>query len=320
MPVSRLGLTLLGPLLFGALLCLVGCGNEKPSHGLKSREFESRPRGSATVPGFKIEHGETFTATVELAMRVRQETSGAGSSAPLDRQGRAVMEILWTRRQPSPDAPASSDVTLRYLEAEGTNAEAYRARAPMHGTLRHELDGRPIPRTLELRGGTTEEQLQAQDLLVGLLLAGYGGSYPWTPPRAVQLGEVWKLEEFIAPRGVDNARRFARETGLEGPEPTFEGTGVLHDRIEADGDSWYDIEIDGLIEIKGPIRKEGERGQIAMGDHTTGRASISATTGVPRTFEVKHARRTQATSSGSASDLSVVFTVRGSVVRTPPPK
>jgi len=319
MPTARFGALPLALLLLAALL-LGACGRDKPSHGMERKGFESTPQGDAITPGFAITDGETYSADVAMTMQIRHVATLAGRPNTTERSGRAVLDLVWTMRKPLADAPPTSSVTMRYAEAEGQDAQGYLAREVIHGTLRHGEDGRVQTRTLQLQGGTAPEQLQAQDLFVSLMLAGFAGSYPWTPPRAIRVGETWPLEEFIKPRALENLRRYGRETGLASPEPSFEGTGILRALVEEDGELWLDVEIEALVELSGTASKGTERGQISLGDRITGKARISATRGVPRQFEVSHSRRTQGRSGSDTSDLSVSSTLRGTVVRTLPGK
>ena len=68
---------------------------------------------------------------------------------------------------------------------------------------------------------------------------------------------------------IVNIQRYKRETGLEAPEPTFAGTGVLRGVVEEDGERWLDVEIDALIELAGRIRKGPERGRLSIGDRVS---------------------------------------------------
>ncbi len=314
MPRTRLGVLLL-LLTFG----LAACGPDEPSHGLKPKGFKSEPVGDAIRPGFAVVDGERFTATVDMRIHVQSTLVKAGRPEEDERKSRAVLELIWTRHQPGSGAKPWSEVSLRYVEAEGAHAEAYRKRAVVTGRLGHDEDGRVKPRSLHLEGGTTEEQLQTQSLIVSMLMAGFGGGFPWIPPRDIRVGESWELSQFIRPRALDNIQRYKRETGLEAPEPTFAGTGVLRGVVEEDGERWLDVEIDALIELAGRIRKGPERGRLSIGDRVTGRALISASRGVPKSFEVTHEFR-QRTTGHADIDRRDRTTLRGTVVRTPPAK
>ncbi len=307
------------PLLV-VLTCLAACGEDKPQHGLAPKPLTNQPEGEPLSPGFVITDGESYTATVEISMHVQQTQERGGTPKTMQAEGRAVLELVWTLRKPTADTAASSFVSLRYLEAEGANAAAYLKRGAIRGTLRHDESGRAIARSLELHGGTTTEQLQAQDLIVGMLLAGFGGAYPWTPPRDVRVGEAWALEAFIKPRALDNVRSYGRETGLKAPEPSFEGTGRLEKVTVDDGERWLDLRIEALIELSGTVSKGGASAQVSMGDRVTGTASVSATRGVPRRFEVTHIRRSEDRASGGGTQLEVRSTVKGTVLHTPPAK
>ncbi len=309
-----------GVLLLMLVLALPACGPDDPEHGLERAGFQNAPTGDAITPGFAVVDGESYSADVAMDMTVRHVTIKQGRPDVTERSGRAVLDLVWTLRKPLDDAAATSTVTLRYAQAEGQNAEAYLARAPIHGTLKHGQDGRVEPRSLQLQGGKTAEQLQAQDLLVSLLLAGFAGSYPWLPPRAIREGETWKLEDFIKPRALDNVKRYARETGIAAPTPTFEGTGVLRKVVEENGETWLDVEIEALIEVAGTVAKGTERGSISLGDRITGTARISASRGVPQSFEVSHVRSTRGQGGLAGGELDVRSTLRGTVVRTLPGK
>jgi hypothetical protein len=307
------------PLLM-ALLCLTACGKDKPDHGLAPKPLTSEPEGEPLTPGFAIMDGESYTATVEISMHVEQTTERAGQPKTTRADGRAVLELVWTLRKPTSDTNASSFISMRYLEAEGANAAAYLKRDAIRGTLRHDDAGRTIARSLELHGGSATEQLQAQDLIIGMLLAGFGGAYPWTPPRDVRVGEAWALEAFIKPRALDNLRAYGRETGLKTPQPSFEGTGRLEKVTVDDGERWLDLRLEALIQLAGSVTKGGETAQVSVGDSVTGTASVSATRGVPRRFEVTHTRRSEDRARGGGTQLEVRSTVKGTVVRTPPAK
>ena len=315
MPRTRFGV-----LLLVLALALAACGKKDPAHGLERKGFESAPTGDEIPVGFAVTDGESYSADVAMDMTVRHVTTKQGRPDVNERSGRAVLDIVWTMRKPLADAPATSSVTLRYAQAEGQNAEAYLARAPIVGTFRHGEDGRVEPRSLQLQGGKTAEQLQAQDLIVSLLLAGFGGSYPWLPAHPIRVGESWQLEDFIKPRALENVKRYARETGIAAPEPTFEGTGVLREVVEEDGETWLDVEIEALIEVAGTVAKGTERGSISLGDRITGKARISASRGVPSSFEVTHVRSTRGSGGLASGELDVRSTLRGTVVRTLPGK
>lgn len=314
MRTARLGVTL--PLLLVvALLPLAGCG-EKPAHGLKRGDLQGEPTGDAIAPGFVVTDGTMYTAMVEFSWDLHHAVDGKTT----DQGARRVLELVWTMQHQVAGVPATSTVAVRYLQAEGAQAEAYRSQDPIRGTLRHEASGRVRPRTLELQGGTTDQQLQTQDLLVSLILAGFGGAYPWMPERPVRVGERWPLEAFVRPRTLDNLRRYARETGLDTPEPTFSGTGILHGIVEEDGERWFDVEIEALVELAGTASKGTQRGRIALGDKVTGRALISVTRGVPKRFEVKQHQTTRSSDGAARGELDVRATFRGTVVHTLPGK
>lgn len=320
MPTARPGVCRL-VLLIGLLACLAaglaGCGDE-PDHGLETERFESAPTGDAILPGFAVTDGESYRSDVRMAMDVRYTKTLDGRPDTKEHRGQAVLALVWTMRKPVDDAAATSALTLRYTQAEGDNAEDFLARDAIRGSLSHAADGRVEPRSLQLEGGSTQEQLEAQTLLVNLLLAGFAGSYPWLPPRGVRVGESWALEGFIRPRALDNVRRYGRETGLATPEPTFEGTGVLRAIVEEDGERWFDVEIDALVQLSGTVRKGTERAKVSMGERVTGSARISVARGVPKQFDVVHTRRQQSDAGLAKSDLHVKTTLRGSVVHTPP--
>ena len=313
MRTARLGVL---PLLLTALLIpLAGCGDE-PSHGMARDGFQNKPTGDEIQPGFAVTDGEMYTATVEFAWDLHHVAGGKTT----DQSGRRVIDITWTMKDPVQDAPPSSTVRLRYTEAEGLQAEAFLAQEPIIGILEHADSGRVRPRTLKLQGGTADQQHQVQDTLVSLLLAGFGGSYPWMPDRPVRVGETWALEAFTKPRTLDNLRRYARETGLSTPEPTYAGTGVLRGIVEEDGERWFDVEIEALVEQTGVANKGTERGRIALGDKVTGRALISVERGVPKHFEVSQHQTTKGSDGASQGVLDVRGTFRGTVVHTRPAK
>ena len=315
MPRARLG-----ALLSALLLLLAACGNDKPEHGLKRKGFESAPKGDGIEVAFALTDGEVYKANVALEMDVRQVAIKDGRPNETTAAGTAVLGITWTIRKPREEVDATSNVVMRYIEAQGDHAEAVLAGEPVEGTFRHGSDGRTVPRSLQLKGGRTEEQIRAQNMLVSLLLGGFAGSYSWVPPRAVRVGEAWPLEAFIKPRAVDEVKRYARETGLATPQPTFTGTGTLHGIVEEDGERWLDVEIEALIEVSGTVSKGTERGRVSLGDRFRGRAMISASRGIPKSFDVTHTRRLRGSGGLAAGEMDVRSTLRGQVVHTLPSK
>ena len=314
------------PLRFVAALCLVvagacaaGCGDEPPPrHGLGIPSLPNEPVGGAVTAAFEVEDGAAYRGRIRMTMEVVQVSIEGGRPKEVRRSGSAVIEMVWTFHHPD-GRPPFSGVTLRYLEAEGEAAEAYLRREMIHGTLAHDPGGRVQPESLTLQGGVRDEQLQAHDLIGQLLLAGFGGSPPWTPPRPIRQGEAWALENFIQPRAIANVERYARDVGLQTPRPTFQGKGRLVAILpgEAQGEGWLDLALEALIEIDGPMSHGQSRGHLSVGDRTEGRASVSAKTGVPRTFDVTHTRRTQVKGEGEVVNALITSRIHGEIERMP---
>ncbi len=294
-------------------LAVAACGDDpQPKHTLKREALESNPTGDAVEVVYGAKDGETFAARINLSMQYRQESSG-GQSRVDKGEGRAVMEVRQTFRRPGSGPAPRSEVTFRYVEAEGVNAEAYLERETIKGTLEHDADGRAKARTLKLEGGTKAEQVEVRDVLCALMLAGFAGSPSWMPPRGVRVGEAWQLEAFIQPVAMENIALQAKKVGLQVPKPTFAGTARL-EQIREGG--FLEVSIDALLELHGPIRRGGREGSISIGDRVRGRAVISPTTGLPVSFKVIHTGEKRIRSGEQKVDQTFTSELEGRIERS----
>jgi hypothetical protein len=316
-PPSR-RLPLLAALL--ALGLLAACGKDAaPHHGLRVRPLDSHPRGEPIRPRFVTRDGQVWRARVALRMAVDRETSGGDGPRHLRRSGRAVLSLTWTFHHPKEGGTPTSTVVLRWVEAEGADAKAYLARPALTCTLKHQADGRPISSSLHVEGGDRGARIEAHDLLGQLLLAGFGGSPPWTPPRPIRAGEAWRLESFVHPRALDNVAGYVKDVGLAAPTPHFEGTA----RLEAvrpggePGERLLDLRMDALLSIEGHVAKNGVTGRLSLGDHVEGRATVSALTGVPVSFDLDQVRHTDVRTPEGPSRMTVTSHVHGDVEPVP---
>jgi hypothetical protein len=316
----RLLRTRLALLLSCLALCLLGsaCGDKPPPpphHGLKTAAITSKPFGEPVTPGFEIADGATYAGTIRLQTDFWQRKSLGSKPEEKTASASAVLHIDQTFAVPGGDRPPHSTIRLTYSDAEGYGAETFREREPISGTMDHEAGGRALPLSLSLSGGTQEQQLEALDRIGGLHMAGFAGSPAWLPDGPVREGEAWAVERFLNPRGLDNARRQAQQTGLATPEPVFSGTvRVVKIREGAQG-PLIDVEIDALIELSGPFEKGNESGHMSYANQVRGTATVSAATGLPETFDCTEEVRTDIRQGGSQVQQRAVATVHGSVQR-----
>ncbi len=307
------------PLLL-ALAFLTACGDETPEptpHGLKSKGLESAPEGDAVKVTWGVEDGTAYRAVLSITSTAY--VKGMDRGRPKDQSVRrhATLEHTWTHQRPPHGAPPTSSIQLQYLDAEGVGAEGLMKREAMTGRLAHDRDGRAVPDSLKLAGGTKGEQLEVADRVGSLLLAGYGGAPSWLPPRPIQVGEAWPLAPLLDLRAVRMLRGRTRELGMSNPNPTFEGTARLKRIIDGPTGRQLEVELDALIELEGTLRDEdGATRAFSSGDRFQGLATIDAVTGVPTTFDVTHTHLEHHTRGSEKMTIGATATVRGTVTRT----
>jgi len=304
------------PALLPVLACLLlaACGDEdEPKHGLTRETLESHPTGAAVEVAYGVRDGDAYRARIEVAQQFSQSRSG--NSRPKGKSASCVIELLQTFTRANPERAPRSAIVFSYVEAVGAGAEAYLAREPVHGTLEHDADGRSQPRTLTLSTGTKPEQGEVLDMVGALLLAGYGGSPPWIPPRPIRVGEAWQLESFVRPRSVDRIILAVKRQGLEAPDPTFSGTARLEAVRQGPDGPELEVVLDALLELSGKIRQDGKSATMSIGDRVRGRAVISAKTGLPLSFQTTHSRRVRVRSAGENAEQEFTSEVEGRVER-----
>jgi len=305
------------PILLSAVLLLLlqACGDKEPvDHGLKAKELASQPEGDAVEVAYEVVDGARYVATINLSMRVIQRQEGGDKNAQ-QVEGSAVLTLGQTFRAPGGERRASSRFDLRYTEARGPSAQDFLARKPVTGALLHDEAGRARLDSLRFDGGSKTAQIEALDLIGALFFAGFAGSPGWVPPRPVRPGEAWAVEGFLRPRGLDNVTREARRMGVSAPTPTLSGTIKLERVEESPTGALLHLRIDALIEIEGKYRKDGRGGRMSVGDKTQGTAVVSARTGLPTRFDIRHTRHTDIRSGGEHVEQQLVSTLSGVVKR-----
>jgi len=318
-PVRRLAARCLQPgLILALLLGLAACGDDPAPtpHGLKVSSPVSKPHGAPVDVGFEVSNGDAFLGTFTYRTRLWQRSVVQGESEVKEASATVVFELAQTFSVPGAGRLPRSSLRLRFTEADGPMAEPTLARPPVTGTLEHEASGRAVTTTLRLDGGTQTQRAEITAMIGGLPLAGFGASPSWLPDRPVRAGEVWPVEGFIRPRGMDQAIQQARQIGLEAPRPTLDGTirvVAIHDTPEG---QQVELEIDARIEIEGEIRQGRERGQMSFAHRVEGTAFVSAKTGLPVRLSAKETQRNNVRSGGRQVERRLTNEYEGTIRST----
>lgn len=292
----------------GATYLLLPEREQADPHGLGLEEQANAPTGEAVQIAHAFKDGETWTSSLfmEVQMTVPQR---AGSNSTIE-----ITQTYHAKAKPH------TTTTLAYKRVESSQGDAEPPTGITTGSFRHAKGGRPLHRTLTLKGAN----LQLAGTVYGnMMLAGLAGSGPWIPDRPIRKGESWPVGDVLEPRMVSVLLAQHDRAGGGLPAPTFRGSIWVRDiERDADGGGKIHLSIRALVEVRGRVRDAaGRPGSIDMGYRVEGVATVDIRTGLPLRIEAKGTQRMDSRSAGQAKPIQQAMTivVRSEARRDPPP-
>lgn len=289
----------LGPYLLGVcLLGLQACGEGPaplPAPDEPLAPLVSAPAGEAVDVAWRGVVGERYTASFSAEQTLEQRPAdGPATEATRRATWQLVEETVDVDGR---DRPLRARMEITYAEG-GPDADAEPAIALIDRSSRRH------PHVMWTQGGGTPVASAAGRLDA----AGLGGSPPWIPTPAVQVGQAWTLQE-VTGAGPE------APPGWQEPEegPWTEGR-FLVTAIEGRGaDAVVVVQMTTRTRLLRPAPAE-DGGPLQMTEDVTGTAHIAAATGRPLSLELETTKRT----TQGEHEVLEHGRLEGVIVRTPP--